>query len=314
MACLQTAATCGPRGLLGAGRNGTGPSLGVVLGAVCLVVVVWVVGVAGGAVFGEVVVDEVVVLGPVLPAGAGMVATLPGVVGPVAVDSLPLPQPAMSAPPAAAAASHVGRFRFIDRPSCQRASITSSGAIWRASASQTLHRRITRVRKPAEDYAPSVPNINDPLFDEPREHPGFRCRRARLSRQAASERLGLSLWELPPGHAAYPYHHHLGEEELIVVLAGRPTLRTPAGWRELGEGDVVAFLRGERGGHQVVNRTPQTVRFLAFSTSGDPDIVIYPDSAKVGAYERLPDGGGLRAMFRMDDTVDYHDGEQPPDG
>jgi hypothetical protein len=50
-----------------------------------------------------------------------------------------------------------------------------------------------------------VTNINDPIFDEPREHPGFRCLRVRLSRQARSDRLGLSLWELPPGEAAYPY-------------------------------------------------------------------------------------------------------------
>ncbi len=39
---------------------------------------------------------------------------------------------------------------------------------------------------------------------------------------------------------------------------------------------------------------------------------MYPDSGKLGAFERLPDGGGLRAMFRMGDTVDYHDGERPP--
>ena len=154
-----------------------------------------------------------------------------------------------------------------------------------------------------------MPNINDPHFDEPREHPGFRCLRARLSRQAGSERLGLSLWELPPGQAAYPYHHHLGEEELVVVLEGHPHLRTPAGWRKLPPGDVVAFLRGEEGGHQLVNRTDETVRFLALSTSGDPDLVVYPDSEKIGASERLPDGGGLRAMFRAADTVDYHEGE-----
>jgi uncharacterized cupin superfamily protein len=156
-------------------------------------------------------------------------------------------------------------------------------------------------------------NINEPVFDEPREHPGFRSLRARLSRQAGSERLGLSLWDLPPGEAAYPYHHHLGEEELIVVLAGRPSLRTPTGWRDLSEGEVVAFLRGEQGAHQLVNRTEETVRFLAFSTSGDPDIVVYPDSGKVGAFERLPHGGGLRETFRSSDAVDYHDGEQPPD-
>jgi uncharacterized cupin superfamily protein len=157
-----------------------------------------------------------------------------------------------------------------------------------------------------------VTNINEPLFDEPREHPGFECRRARISRQAGSERLGLSLWELPPGEAAYPYHYHLTEEELVLVLDGAPSLRTTAGWRELAEGEVVAFVRGEHGGHQLANRTSRTVRFLSFSTNGEPDIVIYPDSGKLGAFERLPDGGGLRALFRLRDTVDYHDGEQAP--
>lgn len=157
-----------------------------------------------------------------------------------------------------------------------------------------------------------MPNLNEPHFDEPREHPGFRCLRARVSRQAGSERLGLSLWELPQGEAAYPYHFHLAEEELLVVLDGRPSLRSPDGWRELSPGEVVAFLRGEQGAHQLVNRTQEPVRFLAFSTNGEPDIVIRPDSQTLGAYERLPAGGGLRSVFRMADVVDYYDGEQPP--
>jgi uncharacterized cupin superfamily protein len=160
----------------------------------------------------------------------------------------------------------------------------------------------------------NVPNINEPVFDEPREHPGFRCQRARLSRQAGCERLGLSLWEVPPGEAAYPYHHHFAEEEMLLVLDGRPSFRTPDGWRDLQEGEVVAFPRGEDGGHQLVNRTQEMVRFLSFSTSGEPDVVIYPDSGKLGAFERLPAGGGLNAMFRMTDTVDYYDGERPPSG
>lgn len=158
----------------------------------------------------------------------------------------------------------------------------------------------------------AVTNIYEPVYDEPREQHGFRCRRARLSRQAGSERVGLGLWELPPGETAYPYHYHLAEEELIVVLDGAPSLRTPDGWQELQPGEVVAFLRGEGGGHQLANRTQATVRFLALSTSGEPDVVIYPDSRKLGAFERLAQGGGLRAMFRLADTVDYHDGERPP--
>lgn len=155
-------------------------------------------------------------------------------------------------------------------------------------------------------------SIEEPLFDEPRERPGFIARRARLGRQAGSERLGLSAWELGPDQAAYPYHYHLTEEELLIVLSGRPSLRTPDGWRELEQGEVVSFRRGETGAHQLHNRTGEVVRFLAISTNGEPDIVIYPDSNKLGANERRPDGGGLKVMFRLGDEVDYNDGEHPP--
>jgi uncharacterized cupin superfamily protein len=154
-----------------------------------------------------------------------------------------------------------------------------------------------------------LPNVFRPDFDEERDHDGFRARRARIGYQLGTERLGASLWELPPGQRAYPYHFHLTEEELLVVLAGRPSLRDPSGWRELEEGEVVAFPRGEQGGHQLANRTEEPVRFLALSTNGDPDIVLYPDSGKLGAAERRPDGSGLRQFFRLADAVDYWDGE-----
>ena len=65
-----------------------------------------------------------------------------------------------------------------------------------------------------------MPNLRRPQFDEPRSHPGFACRRARLGHQLATTRIGVSLWELPPGEAAYPYHFHLGEEEVLIVLEG----------------------------------------------------------------------------------------------
>ena len=68
---------------------------------------------------------------------------------------------------------------------------------------------------------------------------------------------GLSLFEVPPGEAAYPYHWQLAEEELIVILAGIPSLRTPDGWRDVEPGEVLAFQVGERGGHQLVNRTSE---------------------------------------------------------
>jgi uncharacterized cupin superfamily protein len=155
-------------------------------------------------------------------------------------------------------------------------------------------------------------NLNDPAFDEHRDQPGFQCRRARVGRQVGAERLGLSLWEIPPGQAAYPYHYHLREEELIVILSGRASLRTPGGWRELPEGEIVSFLAGDDGAHQIVNHTDEPVRMLALSTSGAPDIVIRPDSGTIGVFERRAEGGGLYSHFRADDAVDYFEGEQPP--
>lgn len=157
-----------------------------------------------------------------------------------------------------------------------------------------------------------MPNIYDPDFDELRDRDGFRARRARIGYALCSERLGISLWELPAGEAAYPYHVHLTEEEALIVLSGRPRLRTPSGWRQLEEGEVVSFPAGPDGAHQLHNTTDETVPFLAMSTNGDPDVVLYPDSGKVSAAERRPDGSGLKLYFREGDAVDYWNGETPP--
>ena len=156
-------------------------------------------------------------------------------------------------------------------------------------------------------------NIYRPEFEEGERPEGFRARRARIGYELGLELLGCSLWELPPGEAAYPYHFHYADEELLVVLRGRPTLRTPEGERELEEGDALRFGLGEEGAHQVINRSGEGVTFLAVSSHGRPDVVVYPDAGKIGVGERLPRGGGLRAYFRRSDEVGYFDGETPPE-
>jgi mannose-6-phosphate isomerase-like protein (cupin superfamily) len=76
----------------------------------------------------------------------------------------------------------------------------------------------------------------------PPEHPGFEWRRKRL----AGEHLGASLYALPPGQATWPYHYELGNDELLVVITGSPTLRFPEGERELKPGDCIHLPSGER--------------------------------------------------------------------
>ena len=160
-----------------------------------------------------------------------------------------------------------------------------------------------------------MPNVFEPEFDASEDRPGFTNRRARIGRQAGSQRLGASVYEVPPGQATFPYHWHAANEEMLVVLAGRPSLRGPHGWRELAEGEVVALPRGERGAHQVVNRTDEPVRVLVVSEMNAPEVSVYPDTGKVGAATRAPGsppGEGIFEFFLPGDAEDYWEGEPPP--
>jgi uncharacterized cupin superfamily protein len=160
-------------------------------------------------------------------------------------------------------------------------------------------------------------NVFDPEFDEPLERPGFVYRRARVGRQAGATKLGASLYEIPPGNASFPYHWHGANEELAIVVSGRPSVRTPEGWRELAEGEVLSFPTGEAGAHQFANRGDEPARILLVSTMIAPEVNGYPDSGKVLATVRPPGSrgdGSLAASFRLTDEVDYWEDEEPPAG
>jgi uncharacterized cupin superfamily protein len=138
-------------------------------------------------------------------------------------------------------------------------------------------------------------------------------KRARLGRRAGSEQIGLSLYELGPGapREAVKYHLQHANEELLIVLSGSPTVRTPEGERRLDAGDVVVFPAGRRGAHQVFNETDEPVRYLMLSTMNAPDVMEYPDDGKIGVISRPPGSTGdedeLAAWFRLEDQVDYWD-------
>ena len=136
--------------------------------------------------------------------------------------------------------------------------------------------------------------------------PGFRCGAVRVSEQLGAQRTVTKLYELPPGEAVCPYHYEHGDEEWLLVLEGRPTLRTPGGTRELGPQDVVFFPLGPDGAHQVRNDTGAQVRVLMWSTRVMPTVVVYPDSDKVGIWT---EGSADNALFERGSAVDYFHGE-----
>jgi uncharacterized cupin superfamily protein len=118
--------------------------------------------------------------------------------------------------------------------------------------------------------------------------------------------LAGKLYELPPGQSVCPYHFEYADEEWLLVLSGRPSVRHPGGEDELTEGDVACFRRGPDGAHKVTNRSDAPCRVLIVSTRRFPAVVVYPDSDKVGVYTRDESGDGL---YRRADEVGYWEDE-----
>jgi uncharacterized cupin superfamily protein len=149
-------------------------------------------------------------------------------------------------------------------------------------------------------------NVNADEWDRTEEREGWRSKDAWVGAKIKGELIGASMYEVEPGNRLWPYHTHHANEEWLLVLRGRPTLRTPEGETELREGDVVAFRRGKDGFHQVSNRTDSPLRVVMFSTRIAPDIVEYADSGKIGARSVA----GERIMFgRPGPELDYWEGE-----
>ncbi len=122
------------------------------------------------------------------------------------------------------------------------------------------------------------PNLHEPDWDAERPEAPFRSRVMRAGHRAGARELGASLYELEAGGAVSPYHVHHANEELLIVLAGRPAVRTPTGTRRIDAGAVVAFPRGEAGAHRVTNPGPELARVLLVSTMRLPEVAEYPDT------------------------------------
>jgi uncharacterized cupin superfamily protein len=64
------------------------------------------------------------------------------------------------------------------------------------------------------------PNVFGDEWDAEQVQPGFTWKRLRLGQRLGAEKLGASVFELPPGQHSFPYHlHHANEEPRIIVLS-----------------------------------------------------------------------------------------------
>jgi uncharacterized cupin superfamily protein len=146
------------------------------------------------------------------------------------------------------------------------------------------------------------------------ERDGAAWRRKQLSAAAGGEDLGCSLYELPPGRRAWPYHYHTANAEALFVLDGHGSLRLAGETESLEPGDYVAFPADERGAHRVINDADEPLRFLVVATMNEPDVTVYPDSEKFGVYvggaPGDSEGRTLEGYYRIADDVDYWSDEE----
>lgn len=134
--------------------------------------------------------------------------------------------------------------------------------------------------------------------------------RKKLGATAGGRALGCSLYRIPPGAKPWPRHYHCANEEALYVLSGEGTLALGDRSVPLRAGDYVALPAGAAHAHGVANDSQEDLVFLCVSTMVHPDVVVYPDSAKVGIFAGTapggpPDESTLKAFLPLSAAVDY---------
>jgi uncharacterized cupin superfamily protein len=125
----------------------------------------------------------------------------------------------------------------------------------------------------------------------------------RLASVVNSKNLIFDLRLLNPGQFSFPYHFHRNAEELIMVISGSMTMRSPDGFQIMTKGDIVFFEMGETGAHQFFNHSTEPCTYLDIRTLIGIDVCEYPDSGKINV---IP----YYEVFEKRSKVEYFKGEE----
>ena len=121
-----------------------------------------------------------------------------------------------------------------------------------------------------------IRNIHDVELNHDRREPLYDSRGARVSTGTAATKLGAGYDVLSPGMRSCPYHYHLAQEELFIVLEGEGTLRVADQMLPVKAGDMVFIPPGPEYPHQFINTSAQPMRYVSISTQERPEVCYYP--------------------------------------
>lgn len=137
------------------------------------------------------------------------------------------------------------------------------------------------------------------------EHSDYEYFKRELVPKGKAQQCSISVYEIPPGKSAYPYHYHTKNEEAFYIISGNGILKTPSGDREVSAGEFLFFPSNENCAHKLTNTSETEILvYLDFDTHNEIDVAFYPDSGKIGVW-----GMNINKLFKISQQVEYYDGE-----
>ena len=147
--------------------------------------------------------------------------------------------------------------------------------------------------------------INELPVSHKSDHVGYEYYRRKFIPIGGAGNTLVSVYEIPPGKAAYPYHYHHKNEETFYIISGEGILKTPDGERKVKTGELLFFPTGQAGAHKLTNSSEtENLVYIDFDVVHDVDVTVYPDSDKIGIW-----GHGINQLFNRSSHVDYYSGE-----
>ena len=136
-------------------------------------------------------------------------------------------------------------------------------------------------------------------------HPDYEYYKKDFIPRGYADKTMVSIYEIPPGKSAYPYHYHLKNEETFYIICGEGLLKTPQGEKAVSAGDLIFFPANEAGAHKLTNTSPaENLVYIDFDVIHDMDVTVYPDSKKIAVW-----GKDVNKVYPLDANVDYYEGE-----
>ncbi len=124
--------------------------------------------------------------------------------------------------------------------------------------------------------------------------PPVQARMEDVGRTLGSQKIGLTIQTVQPGHRSSRRHRHLFQEELLIVMSGEGTLLHGDTRVPCGPGDAFLYLAGDLALHSFENTGTAPLVIWAFGDRHPHEVCEYPDQGVafvegLGAEVRLAD-------------------------